>query len=110
MLSALTYRDMVDFSEIVAEKLGGVVEAEKIAEAMSDLPHDNEQTIRTNEVLNAAFSRKRNISVQRAQAGGGAYHIRCESLNAGLVAEDIREGISQLLDTITVVQSLTDHD
>lgn len=107
LLAQLTYRDMVDLSKIVADELGGVTTAEKIASVLCNLPRDNDQTADTSVILHDAFKRKRNITVQ--PKSGGAYVITCGSFNgASVICEDIREGISQLLDTIVVINTLMD--
>lgn len=104
-LATLTYRDMVDFSEIIAEALGGVVTAEKIAKVMSELPVSNEQTDRTNEMLQGMFNRKRQFTITPLK--DGVFKIACPSFEGAVVFDkDVREGVSQLLDTLTVLRGL----
>lgn len=108
-LQGMTYRDMVDFSEILAGEINNSghpeVEASTIAEVLTTLPISNEQTDRTNEFLISMFGRKRNITIQPMSSG--VFRFSCASFQGATVFEkDIREGISQLLDTLTVLKAL----
>jgi len=109
LLRALTYRDMVDFSEIVAQELNNAghpeIEASTIADVFVALPAHNEQTDETNQILQSMFRRKRVFSIQPLKEG--VFKISCASFEGAVVFEkDIREGVSQLLDTLTVLKAL----
>ena len=104
----MTYRDMVDFSEIVASELeqrGRRIDPSVVAEVLTTLPKGNEQTDKTNELLASMFGRKRNFTIQ--PMNNGVFKLSCSSFEGAVVFEkDIREGISQLLDTLTVLKAL----
>lgn len=103
----MTYRDMVDLSTMISEALPERASPEEVAGVLVDLPADTEdnQLAHTNKVLCTAFSRKRQITVQ--PMNNGAYKIVCASFEGAVVFDmNIREGISQLLDTITVLKAL----
>ncbi len=102
----MTYRDMVDFSTILAERLDLVgLGSQRIAEVLVDLPASNEQTDKTNEILGSLFNRKRIIAIQ--PLSNGVYRMSCASFEGAVVHDkDIREGVSQLLDTLTVLKAL----
>lgn len=105
-LSLLTYRDMVDLSEIIAEKLDiPAVTPPMIAHIFTSLPTHNEQTDSTNDMLADMFRRKRAISIMPLKEG--VFKISCASYEGAVVFDkDIREGVSQLLDTLTVLNGL----
>ncbi len=108
-LCGMTYRDMIDFSEILAGELNNSghpeVESSTIADVLTSLPISNEQTDKTNELLVAMFGRKRNITIQ--PMASGVYRFTCASFQGATVFDkDIREGISQLMDTLTVLKAL----
>ena len=110
-ISILTYRDMVDFSTMLAEKVG--TDQETMADALLSLPGDtqDEQLEKTNNILSGCFSRKRQITIQPEHhpAGGVMYKIACPSVDGAVVFDsNIREGVSQLLDTLTVLQAFND--
>lgn len=109
-LAMLTYRDMVDFSEILAAALAERNEAvppSVLAEILTTLPYDNDQTASTNEILAGFFRRKRQITIQ--PEGQGVFKIACPSLDGAVVVDkDVREGVSQLLDTVVVLESFAD--
>lgn len=106
LLRSLTYRDMVDFSEIVADELNvSGVDARIVADTFVALPAHNEQTDKTNEILALMFNRKRTICIQ--PMSNGVFKMSCASFEGAVVFEkDIREGVSQLLDTLTVLKAL----
>lgn len=110
-ISILTYRDMVDFSTMLAERVG--TDPETMANALLDLPGDtnDEQLENTNKILTGCFSRKKQITIQPEThpSGGTMYKIACPSIEGAVVFEsNIREGVSQLLDTLTVLQAFRD--
>ncbi len=108
-LRGMTYRDMVDFSEILAGEINNSghpeVEAGTIAEVLTTLPISNEQTEKTNELLTSMFGRKRNFTIQ--PMSNGVFRFTCPSFEGAVVFDkDIREGVSQLMDTLTVLKAL----
>ncbi len=108
-LRGMTYRDMVDFSEIIATALNSAgysnIEPNIVADVLTNLPTSNEQTDNTNKILASMFGRKRNFSIQPMK--GGVFKMSCASFEGAVVFDkDIREGISQLMDTMTVLKAL----
>ena len=109
LLRTLTYRDMVDFSEIVAQALNNAghpeIEASTIADVFVTLPAHNEQSDKTNAILQSMFKRKRQFTISPMK--NGVFKIACPSFEGAVVfQEDVREGVSQLLDTLTVLKAL----
>lgn len=112
IFGSMPYRDMVDFSQLLCTKLE-YGSPTKIAEALLDLPSDTEddQLENTNKILASCFSRKKQITIQpeRHSAGGTIYKITCPTVDGAVVFDsNIREGVSQLLDTLTVLQAFKD--
>lgn len=107
-LRGMTYRDMIDFSEIVAQALrqsGQSIDSTVLAQVLTSLPKGNEQTDKTNEILQTMFKRKRQFTISPLR--DGVFKIACPSFEGAVVFEsDIREGVSQLLDTLTVLKAL----
>ena len=99
---------MVDFSEIIAKQLddaGFPVPSEAVADILTALPTSNEQTDNTNDMLADMFRRKRVIAVTPLKEG--VFKMSCASYEGAVVFDkDIREGVSQLLDTLTVLNGL----
>lgn len=111
VVSIMTYRDMVDLSTMLSEALE--IDRERVAEALLSLPVDTEddQLENTNQVLASCFSRKKQITIQPEShaAGGTIFKIACPSVEGAVVFDsNIREGFSQLLDTLTVLQAFRD--
>lgn len=109
----MTYRDMKDLSTLIAERLPAQLTAEAVADTLLKLPIDTEdaQLEKTNKILGNCFSRKKQIIIQPEHhpVGGTIYKITCPSVEGAVVFEsNIREGVSQLLDTLTVLQAFND--
>lgn len=107
LCSTLTYRDMVDLSTMISEALPEHATPEGVAQVLLELPIDTEdnQIQQTNMILTSSFGRKRQIIVQPMQ--GDVFKITCPSFEGAVVFDkNIREGVSQLLDTITVLKAM----
>ena len=103
--AAMSYRDMVDFSTMLSEALPDSALPEDIAKVLIDLPKDTDdnQIENTNDILQSMFKRKRQITVQQMKPG--VFKFCCPSFGGAVVFDsNIREGMSQLLDTITVLE------
>jgi hypothetical protein len=111
--STMTYRDMVDLSTILAENLPPNAKPQDVADVLLDLPDDtdDDQMDNTNRVLQSCFNRKKIITIQpeKHSAGGMIFKIACPSVEGAIVFDsNVREGVSQLLDTLTVLQAFSD--
>lgn len=113
LCSTMTYRDMVDLSTIISENLPPNAGREEVADTLLRLPNDtdDEQMEKTNKVLQSCFNCKRTITIQpeKHSAGGVIFKIACPSVEGAIVFDsNVREGVSQLLDTLTVLQAFSD--
>ena len=103
----MTYRDMVDLSTMISEALPERASPDEVANVLVDLPIDVEdnQLANAQMILGGAFGRKRAITI--SPMSNDTYKIACASFEGAVVFDtDIREGISQLLDTITILKAL----
>ena len=106
-LAALPYRDMVDLTTMIAEALPDCASPEDVATALLELPEEDQQTTDTNIVLARMFSRKKQLTIQ--PCGEDVFKICCPTVEGAVVFDkNIREGVSQLLDTLTVLQAFDD--
>lgn len=107
LCASMTYRDMVDLSTLLSEALPDCAGPEDVANVLLDLPCDTEdnQISNTNKILTTAFGRKRAIAITPMK--NGTYRFTCASFEGAVVFDtNIREGVSQLLDTITVLKAM----
>ena len=75
-----------------------------MADILVSLPDSCEEETRDNIILTQFFSRKKQLTIQ---PHGDAFKITCPTVEGAIVfSEDIRAGLSQLLDTLTVLQAL----
>ena len=107
---SLTYRDMVTLSTELSEKLPDCAEPGDVAAVLLDLPldmEDDSMEFMSNDVLSRMFSRKKQLTIQ--PEGEDVFKICCPSVEGAVVYDrNIREGVSQLLDTLTVLQGFND--
>ena len=108
-LSLLTYRDMITFSTTVADCLceAGLehIPTDTLAQVFTNLPVESDTSSKENDILASMFKRKRNFTV--SPMNGGVFRITCTSHEAAVVFDtNIREGLSKLLDTMAVLESL----
>ena len=100
---------MVDLSTMISESLPDCASPSDVAEVLINLPLDtaDDQIVKTNDVLSRMFSRKKQITIQ--PHGENVFKIACPTVEGAVVFDNnIREGVSQLLDTLTVLQAFDD--
>lgn len=106
-LAQLPYREMVDFSNELGEALH--VNAEKIAKNLSSLDNTeiSEIVAAEQDILAQCFKRKKVITICPTP-NKKLWRVSCPTYEEVVVTNNIRDGISELLDKIVVKEVLSD--
>ena len=97
-LAQLPYREMRDLSGEIREKLPQHPTTENVAEILTELPmEESEKDRNQNAYLQDYFGRKRAITIT---PHGNGWILTCSTLDLTVHCTDLREGMSQLFDTL----------
>jgi hypothetical protein len=97
-LAQLPYQEMKDLSEQVGVRLSSIPPEGEIAEILSTLStEESERDRNQNAYLQDYFSRKRAITIR---PHGDGWVLTCSTLDLTIHCTDLREGMSQLFDTL----------
>lgn len=100
-LAGLPYQEMKQLSTEIATKVN--VNPTELADVLSTLPDQSEMEVRDNDILGRAFTRKKQITIQ---PHGMGFKISMPTVEGATVIDsDIRAGVSQLFDILTVLQA-----
>jgi hypothetical protein len=108
-LRALPYSDMIELAKALEEHLDGAKGppvnciADALAEVAKSPIQQSELTDADHKLLQQIFSRRRSISIK---AMNGGFQIDLQSLNGNVMTQDLRVGITQLIDTIVAARAL----
>lgn len=103
LLRQLPYQEMRQLSTEIGDKVN--VNPTELADVLSTLPDQNEVEDRDNRLLSGAFTRKKQITIQ--PWADGSFKISMPSVDGATVVDrDIRSGMSQLFDLLTVLEAM----
>lgn len=103
-LAQLPFREMRELSkQIVASLKEQPLGEDRMALALSGLAalDDTEAVVKEQKLLHSMFQRKKQITIQPYENG---YKISVPAQNIDVYSDDIRDGISQVLDNLVVMK------
>lgn len=101
-LATLPYQEMRQLSTEIAAKVN--VNPTELADVLSSLPDQSDVEMRDNAILGYTFNRKKQITIQPL---GDGYKVSMPTVEGATVVDrDIRAGVSQLFDTLTILQAM----
>ena len=104
-LRQLPYREMQDLSTEIRASLPEHPTTENVADVLTSLPmEESEHDRNQNAYLMDYFSRKRAIAVT---PHGNGWVLTCSTLDLTIHCTDLREGMSQLFDTLIGYLAIT---
>ncbi len=106
-LAQLPYREMVILSTELSESLK--VNAEKIAKVLAHMDMDEAPEIvkQEQQILGRCFRRKKSFNICPLP-NKKIFRISCPAYEEAVITDNIREGISEMLDKIVVKEVLSD--
>ena len=105
MLSTLPYREMRELSRDVLHELPGSPSLDEMAGKLAGLAEevDSEAATKEQELLHSMFIRKKQIVILPYDKG---FKISIPAQNIDVYDSDVRNGISQALDTMVALKAL----
>lgn len=103
-LAQLPFREMRELSkQIVASLKEQPLGEDRMALALSGLAQmeDTEAVVKEQKLLHAMFTRKKQLTIQPYENG---FKVSCPAQGIDVYCDDIRDGISQVLDNLVVMK------
>lgn len=105
-LASLPYREMRELAKQIADTLldhNTADDETNIATVLSGLAaqEDSEAVAKEQQLLHAMFTRKKQLTIQPYENG---FKVSCPAQGIDVYTDDIRDGISQVLDNLVVMK------